>query len=219
MNNFKMGMKLMTYSVGFKRQILLAVFFVLLGAAMEVLTGCSNVLGGFYIAIVGSLPAQMLLLVTVPNVCKSSPKFHQICVQMYSIINFLCELLGFTIVVIIHTIFAYIHPENADANFSIVLILGATVCLTQFISPLMYKHYWVAFFLLMGSIMALFMPLGDYIYGDKSFHLATWIYFVGGYGFVVLGLFAGILVNSLFYKKELDPMTYKSMMKKFDGSM
>lgn len=219
MFNLKKSIKLIGYSVGVKRQIVMVALLLIIGIALEIITGCSNVLGGFYIALVGTVPGQMILLVTVPNAVKASPYYHEITVKMSAILNFIFELIGFTAVVVVHGIYAIIHPERADVALTIVFIVSMVVCLTQIIYPMMYKHYWAAFVVLMVGVMALFAPLGEYIYGYKSFGISYAIYLVGGYALVILGMLGGMLVNHIFYKHELDPMTYKSMMKKFDGSM
>lgn len=219
MFDLKKSIKLIGYSVGVKRQAAMVVILLIIGIIIEIATGCSNVLGGFYIALVGTVPGQMILLVTVPNAVKASPYYHEITVKMSAVLNFLFEMIGFTVVVLIHGIYAIANPERADVALTIVFIVSMVVCVTQIIYPMMYKHYWIAFCVLMAGIMALFAPLAEFIYGDQSFHLPYAIYIVGGYALVILGMLGGMLVNHIFYKHELDPMTYKSMMKKLDGSM
>lgn len=219
MNNLKKSIKLISYSVGVKRQIAMSLVFLAIGIGIEICTGCSNVLGGFYIALIGTVPAQMILLVTVPSAVKASPFYRKITVDMFGFLIFLSELFCFTVVALIHGIYAAITPENADVSYTIVLLVAAVVFLTEAITPLMYKHYWAAFFILLVCVWGLFMPCGAYIYGDKSLHLAVWVYYLAGYVLVLLGMLVGMLVNHVFYKHELDPMTYKSMMKKLDGSL
>ncbi len=218
MCDLKKSLKLVLYSVGVKRQFAMVAIFLLVGIAIEVLTGCSNMIGGFYIALVGTVPGQMLLLATVPNAVKASPYYYKITVKMSAVLNFLFELFCYTIVVIVHSIYAVINPERADVSMTIVFIVGMVVFVTQVLYPMMYKHYWITFFVLMIFIMALFLPLGQYIYGDKSMHFPMPVYVLGGYALVILGMLGSIGVNHIFYKHELDPMTYKSMMKKIDGS-
>lgn len=218
MFDLKKSLKLVSYSVGVKRQMVMVAIFLVVGIAIEVITGCSNVLGGFYIALVGTVPGQMILLVTVPNVVKSSPYYHKITVKMSAVLNFLFELFCYTVVVVIHSIYAVIHPENADVSMTIVFIVGMVVFITQILYPMMYKHYWITFFILMILVMALFAPLGQYIYGEKSMHFPIPVYVLGGYALVIIGMLVSMGVNHIFYKHELDPMTYKSMMKKIDGS-
>lgn len=218
MFDLKKSLKLVSYSTGVKRQMVMLVVFLLVGIGIEVATGCSNVLGGFYIALVGTVPGQMLLLVTVPNVVKSSPYYHEITVKMSAVLNFLLELFCYTVVVLIHSIYAVIHPENADVSMTIVFIVGMVVFVTQILYPMMFKHYWITFFILIILITALFAPLGEYIYGDKSMHFPMPVYVLGGYALVIIGMLGSMGVNHIFYKHELDPMTYKTMMKKIDGS-
>lgn len=219
MNNLKKSLKLITYSVGVKRQLVMSFFFLAIGIGMEVITGCSNVLGGFYIALIGTVPAQMILLVTVPAAVKASPCYRWITVDMFGVLIFLSELFCFTVVALIHGIYAVITPASADVSHTLVLMVAAVVFLTEAITPLMYKHYWAAFFLLLICVWALFVPCNAYIYGDESLHLAVWVYYLAGYVLVLLGMLVGMLVNRIFYKHEMDPMTYKSMMKKLDGSL
>lgn len=218
MNDLKKSLKLITYSVGVKRQFAMVAIFLVVGIIIEIVTKCSNVLGGFYIALVGAVPGQMVLLVTVPNAVKASPYYHKITVQMSAVLNFLFELFCYTIVVVIHGIYAAANPESADVSMDIVFIVGMVVFITQVLYPMMYKHYWITFFVLLIAVMGLFAPLGQFIYGYQSMHLPMPVYVLGGYGLVVLGMLGSMLVNHIFYKHELDPMTYKSMMKKIDGS-
>ncbi len=218
MNDLKKSLKLITYSVGVKRQFAMVAVFLVIGIIIEIVTECSNVLGGFYIALVGSVPGQMILLVTVPNAVKASPYYHKITVKMAAVLNFLFELFCYTIVVVVHSIYAVGNPERADVTLDIVFIVGMVVCVTQILYPMMYKHYWITFFVLLAAVMALFAPLGQFIYGYQSMHLPVPVYVLGGYALVVLGMLGSLLVNHIFYKHELDPMTYKSMMKKIDGS-
>lgn len=216
MNDLKKAVKLMGYSVGVKRQIFMAVIFLVVGIAIEIVTGCSNVLGGFYIALIGTVPSQMMLLVTVPNAVKASPYYRKISIQLFGLMIFLSELICFTVVALIHAVYAWLTPQSADVSNTIVLLVAAVIFLTEFITPFMYKHYWAAFVLLLLCVWGLFFLCNQFIYGDDSLHLAVWIYYVGGYVLVLLGMLAGMGVNHIFYRQELDPMTYKSMMKKLD---
>ncbi|MGN0426545.1 MAG: hypothetical protein ACI4F0_01975 [Agathobacter sp.] len=218
MNDLKKSLKLITYSVGVKRQFAMVAVFLVIGIIIEIVTKCSNTLGGFYIALVGAVPGQMLLLVTVPNAVKASPCYHKITVQMFAVLNFLFELFCYTIVVVIHGIYAAVNPERADVSMNMVFIVGMVVFIAQVLYPMMYKHYWITFFVLLAAVMALFAPLGPFIYGYQSMHFPIPVYVLGGYALVVLGMLGSMLVNHIFYKHELDPMTYKSMMKKIDGS-
>ena len=219
MNDLKKCFKLLPYAVGFKRQIVFAVIMVLIGVLLEVVNGCSNGVGGFYIALVGSIPSQLLLMVTVPTVVKASPLCRRISVEFYALLNFLCELICYTIVVVVHLIYAAVNPERSDISMSLVLLVAVVVLISEIIMPVMYKHYWASFAVLMITVCGLFGVLARYIYGDDSFHFGMPVYLIGGYALVILGLLGSIAVNRLFYKHELHPMCYRNMMKKLDGSI
>lgn len=217
MNNLKKCFKLLPYSTGIKKQLFFCGLLILVGVGIEIISGCANVIGGFYIALMGAMPAQALVLVTVPEVVKASPLYRSIAVEFYAILNFVCEIVCFSVVMIIHVIYALVNPEKLDVSLSLVFLVAIVVLVAEIIMPVMYKKYWVGFVVLMICIMGLFMSLDRYIYGSASFHFPIPVYLIVSYLLVVLGLFGGIGVNKLLYKQELDPMCYKNMMKKVDG--
>lgn len=217
MNHFKKAFKLLPYSAGIKKQLVISAILILIGIAVEILSGCGNVIGGFYIALMGAMPAQALVLVTVPAAVKSSPLYRSIAVEFYALINFVFELVCFSVVVAVHLIYGLLHQERMDVSMSLVLLVAVVVLIAELSMPLMYKHYWAGFVLMMVCVMALFSTLIQYIYGNESFHLPFPVYLIAGYLLVVLGLFFGIGINRLCYRHELDPMCYKNMVKKLDG--
>ncbi len=219
MNNIKKCVQLLPYSVGIKRQLGFGVLLIAIGVVTEIVSGCSNVVGAFYIALVGSLPGQAIILTTVPAVVKASPLHRCIAVQFQAIANFTCEMVCFTIVVIIHAIYAAINPDMMDVSMSIVFVTSIVVLIAEIAIPLMYKHYWLGFVLMMGCVMGVFIPLADFIYGDASFHFPIAVYLIASYLIVVVGMLVGIGVSRLLYKRELDTMCYKNMLKKTGGEL
>ena len=214
LKDIKLGFKLLRYGYKLKLNVIMLVFFAIIGIASDIISKGTSIIGGIYFMMCGMFTFQLIMSMDVSELIQSTSlkKKLQIPVMSSTIIN----LVVFTFLVIERVIL--IQNSVADKKQLIFTLFTIdVVLLTVYLyTSICYKYFVLGFIVFMVLFMGVFTVLSGVAFVPVSnvvFKLGLPVVALLGY----IAIFAGgafeILIGELLYKKPLSEFAFRGFFR------
>jgi len=216
LKDIKLGMKLLRYSYGFKTNIALIVFFLIIGGLMMALPKVSAfIFGGTYVYISFVMFIQMsymLLSVQMVSVAPHRKLFEQTFPDAIMLIS---TMLWYLVLTILVAVCISLRPHlRAEYTVSLVVVaLGMAVMLIYF--GVCYKFFLPASILFSFTFMYMLMYGREVvtIYLLKYVGVNLFANFVIGLVILLVACLLSMLLRKLFYKRAMSKMAMGAIVR------
>ena len=211
----KNAYKIIQYGLSVKKQLGFAIMFAAIGIALELVTKGTQPVGAFYIVLSGLFIYQMIISSGVSTLIQSSPykKKIQCTYPLLAVIPW--TYITFTIIVIIHGIFAKgTDPETGSQYGANILLIGFLLFITMAYFGICYKYFILSTVLMCFSIT--FPMTAINIISHK--HIALFSNYAAcaaiAYVLLTLGSILSWVLTRLLYKKDLSRLAFRGVLGK-----
>lgn len=216
LKNLKMGLSLLKYGFNIKQNIVMCSIFFVLGIIIEVFSKGTNVLGAFYIVLVGMFVLQMILSMNMSSLVASSSLQKSLQTTIPAITNFIVDLVFLTIVLVIKFIFIKTGMVTETDVIMTLTHFALLVLATFLYCGVCYK------FFLAASIGFIAFVLGENIifvelsmneaFVEVFSHISFYAAAAACYGIVVVGALIQFALAKLLYKHPFSRYAFKSIL-------
>lgn len=218
LKNLKLGLTLVKYGFNIKQNILMCALFFVIGVILEIFTKGTNVIGVFYIVLIGMFALQMIISMGLSSLVASSPLQRPLQTTIPAITNLVIELAFFTIVLVAKFFFVKTGAATEDAMVDTLINFAMLVLFMFIYCGFCYKYFLAATIVFFIAVMA-----GNLGLTYSQFHSGAyeWIHSIGFmgaaglcYATIILGCLAQIGLAKLFYKADFSKYAFKSVLQK-----
>lgn len=218
-NQIRLGIKLLKYGLNAKLQLGCAALVLVLGLALELISGGHNlsVVGGFYIVLSGTFLAQVIISLDVSKMVQTSSYKRKIQTSMPVLVNTSIQLASYTVVVLLRLYrLSQIPADDIEGRIAVGTNLAGIICLIFIFS--VYLGFCYKFFLISVVIVVLIavplmvgLQVGACQIG-RTIPMAAIV--VSGYILIPAGQLLAYLFSRLVYKRELSLYAFGSAMRR-----
>lgn len=216
MKDIKTSLKLLTYGLQFKTMVFMFVVFFSLGIMFEFISDTMGNLSGVYLVLNGSYMFQLIMTSTVSNYICSSQIKRKLQTSMPSLLSVILTLICYTIFVAIRVTRFAVTGADAEVvrlGFEGFVTVGLLALCLAIYNAFAYKFFGKSVVVMLVIMLPLvILSMRGTSLGIIPAFSNNWIYAILGYVLIVLGGFLSYGFSVLFYKKELDPRTYRSAL-------
>lgn len=229
LKEIKLGFQLIQYGFQMKANVIMVLFFLMIGIVMEFAFDGITIHGGMLILICGIVPMQMICSIGVSDIGKISPKRKRMETRIGTFCTTILTLAAYLILVMVKGFLYFNNPDQAGFISNQLLLTAITGAIFLIYSGLVYKHFVISMIVLivammvMGVYNSLSMLVLNY---DEEIMEITMAAQEGVYALpyaisAVLGaviiLLGGVicwLLTKVFYRHEMSKMAFGAALKK-----
>ena len=211
----KNAYKLVQYGLSIKKQLGFAAMFALIGIALEIATKGSQYIGAFYIVLSGLFIYQMIISSDVSTLVQSSPykKKIQCTYPLIAVIPW--TYIAFSIVVIIHWVFAKSADAETYRQYSMnIFLIGFLLFITMSYFGISYKFFILSTILMCFGIGVVCSAMNILEHRNFTLFDSYSSCVVIAYILLTAGSILSGVLSRLFYKKDLSKMAFKGVLGK-----
>ena len=213
-NDLKLGIKLLKYSAQLKTSILMAVLFFLFGVLSTIFLDSPVSYGGLLIMVNAIWPVQLLYSINASTQVQSSSSKKKLQTSVPAMIYTGCELILYTIFIVLHLVLSHFHPEHTELLVNTILFTGIAAFLLALYTGTAYKYFFLSIALFFITYLV-FTMFGNYFtYNEFNIPLSLPVTILIGYVLVILGGLLQYLLYLLFYKHNLSKYAQCNTMRK-----
>lgn len=215
--DFKLGLKLLKYGFKVKQQCFFLVAILTAGIIVEIVTKGTNMIGGFYILLIGMFAQQMIISLNVSSLIQSSKIKRATQTTMPVIVSFILYFALMIFLSIEKTIMVNMYPETAIELKTTFVTVAIIFFFTLIYSGFAYKFYVFSMVFLMTVVLGVTTALTVFSgIGAMDFIADIKMPVLIAFAFVLLFIGIGIqyALSVLTYKREISPLVFKGMMKR-----
>lgn len=219
--NFVLGVKLLKYGFKVKQNMLFMAAILVIGIAVEFVTEGTNIIGGFYILIVGMFMQQLIMSLNLSSLIQTSKIKKATQTSLPTIVSFILYLVMLTIISVEKYIFVMKRPDIA---FDLKLTYLTVVVLFFFsliYCGFSYKYYVssILCFFIVVMVAVSISTMSSYsedFFLNPVLNMSMGAIIAIGYVLFVAGILLQYAFSILTYKKEISPIAFKAMMKRMN---
>lgn len=218
LTKINLGLKLAKYGFNIKQNIVCAIIFATIGAIVEIASKGTNVIGAFYLVLIGMFIFQMITSMGLSNLVASSKLQKSLQTSIPVFTNLVVMLLLLTVTLIIKFFIIKAYPEltvemyEAMGQFAIMSFLMFLFC------GACYKLYLVATIVFVVLVMFGTSGYSMLIYKTQLSSFFESIGFGGMccicYATFIFSALCQYLILLALYKKPLSKSAFKSALQK-----
>lgn len=213
LNEIKLGFTLLKYGYKIKQNIVMIVIFLLIGLATEIGSKGSNMIGAFYLMLVGIFGYQMIISMDLTGFVQSSYMKKAIQTKVPVAASFVINVVMYTIIVLEKWFFFRGDEELFTANKCILMVVGALLFVEFIYMGICYKYY--ALGTILFCMCAGFVGGANVIIAERFMpeiqNTPYSVFVIGGYAVIILGTFIQYGLSVLLYKKDLSKFAFRGI--------
>ena len=214
LKDIKLGFKLLRYGYKLKLNVIMLVFFAIIGIASDIISKGTSIIGGIYFMMCGMFTFQLIMSMDVSELIQSTSLKKKLQIYIPVMSSTVINLVVFTFLVIERVIL--IQNSVADKKQLIFTLFTIDVVLLTVYTSICYKYFVLGFIVFMVLFMAVFTVLSGAAFVPVSnavFKLGLPVVALLGY----IAIFAGgafeILIGELLYKKPLSEFAFRGFFR------
>ena len=223
--DLKLGIKLLKYSLQFKMSVIVACIFIAIGLIYDMaLVPISGTAISTYYLFGMVFGAQMISSLNASSMVQSSPCKKRLQTRIMTAICVCMEIIPITVMLAIKAVQYYYKEDMRVYVINSILIVSAAVLLLNLYMVMATKFYWSStiVFLVVVIFYAVFFIRGQYyrvaLHDVKMETIFSQLPFWGAvfilYGAVVLGGVLIYVLSNLLYKREYSKMMFKTALER-----
>lgn len=221
-NDIKLGIKIMRYGHGLVLNIILGVWFLVIGIAVIILSMSGHYInwsGGCFAIAAALMPMQIIFSLNTSNMVLSSPVRKKMQTVVPTTITCISTLVMYIVVDLLFLIMVYINPDRISMACSLVALQIVFAVFFMIYIPICYKYMVAAIIIgiiiwvcVINSIMLIpdVNTLSFFNKGISSFLIISAL----GLPSIVAGGFLQYLLSLLFYKAPVSKYSQNVYLRK-----
>ena len=207
LKDIKLGFKLLRYGYKLKLNVIMFVFFAVIGIASDIMSKGTSIIGGVYFMMCGMFTFQLIMSMDV------SEKLQiYIPVMSSTVIN----LVVFTFLVIERVILIQNSVADKKQLIFTLFTLDVELLTVYLYTSICYKYYVLGFIVFMVLFMGVFTVFSGAAFVPVSnavFKLGLPVVALLGYIAILAGGAFEILIGELLYKKPLSEFAFRGFFR------
>ena len=219
-NDWKLGMRRLRHAYGVKLNCITAGLLLLLEVPAVILgrVDGNGFLACYILLVMGMLPVQMLLSLSVSSMVQTSPMKKKLQTKIPALVNLTVMWAVYLAGTLLSCIMIWGKPENRGEMYGNLLLLALSLAMVMVYMGAAYKHFILASVCLIpvlctaiaggltGGIRGFLMGMGKGI--------PLWQTALLGLAIVAAGAAAEYLLSLLFYKAPMDRMAQSGRLRR-----
>lgn len=220
----KMGFKLIRYAYKLEMNIIIGVFMLVGGAALDLCTHGTVFLGVFLISCFSMFPVQFLYNVCMANAAGASPWRKRMQTTMPALLAFAINVIEFTILIVIKMVEIYLFPQDTSVILGCLVMVAVLQILLGIYNGLCYKYFAISMIVMYIVIFGCSFLGGYTMVSEESMSVSINMSvsvlcsppgaIVVTYGSLVVAAILQYVVSLAVYKKPLSKWAQGAAMRK-----
>ncbi|MCR5144979.1 MAG: hypothetical protein K6B67_06700 [Lachnospiraceae bacterium] len=213
LKDLKLGFKLLRYGYKIKMNIVIVAIFLAIAIIVEYTSQGENVIGGFYLMLIGMFVYQMVISTDISAFVASSPMQRKLQVNIPVITSTAAYLLLYTVLLIERVFMIKAFPEREYELINSLIMILIMLFVANIYCAICFKYYAIGFILLF--VFSFFVGFTFGVNGIDMFMVNLPLSIVGiiGYGVIFAGAGVQYAIGSLLYRKPLSEFAFRGIFK------
>lgn len=215
--DLKLGIKLLKYSLQFKMSVVVACIFIAIGLIYDMaLVSISGTAISTYYLFGMVFGAQMISSLNASSMVQSSPCKKRLQTRIMTAICVCMEIIPITVMLVIKAVQYYYKEDMRVHVINSILIVSAAVLLLNLYMVMATKFYWSSsiVFLVVVIFYVIFFMRWQYRVALHDVKMETVFLQLPFWGAVVLGGVLIYVLSNLLYKREYSKMMFKTALER-----
>ncbi len=216
LKEIKIGFTMLKYSYQLKYNLIVCAIILIVGFVVEYVTKGTNVIGAFYMTLLGMYSYQFIVSMTLSEFIQTTPYKYKLQVTIPSLCSFVIYMITYTLVIIEKHFMMAANPNRYEDYVMGICMLIAFLGCSFIFTAIMYKYFYAGMILFIVLIMFFSSTFTYFWYGPFGDSLcefgATKLLLVG-YLVIMLGCLCQYLVSKALYRVPLSERAFKNMFK------
>ena len=212
LKDIKLGFKLLRYGYKLKLNVIMLVFFAVIGIASDIMSKGTTIIGGIYFMMSGMFTFQLIMSMDVSELIQSTSLKKKLQIYIPVMSSTVINLVIFTFLVVERVILIQYGVADKTQLFT----LDVALLIVYLYTSICYKYFVLGFIVFMVLFMGVFTVLSGAAFVPVSnavFKLGLPVVALLGYIAIFAGGALEILIGELLYKKPLSEFAFRGFFR------
>ena len=216
LKDIKLGFKLLRYGYKLKLNVIMFVFFAVIGIASDIMSKGTSIIGGVYFMMCGMFTFQLIMSMDVSELIQSTSLKKKLQIYIPVMSRTVINLVVFTFLVIERVILIQNSVADKKQLIFTLFTLDVELLTVYLYTSICYKYYVLGFIVFMVLFMGVFTVFSGAAFVPVSnavFKLGLPVVALLGYIAILAGGAFEILIGELLYKKPLSEFAFRGFFR------
>ena len=216
LKDIKLGFKLLRYGYKLKLNVIMFVFFAVIGIASDIMSKGTSIIGGVYFMMCGMFTFQLIMSMDVSELIQSTSLKKKLQIYIPVMSSTVINLVVFTFLVIERVILIQNSVADKKQLIFTLFTLDVELLTVYLYTSICYKYYVLGFIVFMVLFMGVFTVFSGAAFVPVSnavFKLGLPVVALLGYIAIFAGGALEILIGELLYKKPLSEFAFRGFFR------
>lgn len=216
LKEIKIGFTMLNYSYQLKYNLIVCAIILIVGFVVEYVTKGTNVIGAFYMTLLGMYSYQFIVSMTLSEFIQTTPYKYKLQVTIPSLCSFVIYMITYTLVIIEKHFMMAANPNRYEDYVMGICMLIVFLGCSFIFTAVMYKYFYAGMILFIVMIMFFSSGFSFFWYTGLSevmCKIGATNLLIAGYFVVMLGCLCQYFVSKALYRVSLSERAFKNMFK------
>ena len=216
LKDIKLGFKLLRYGYKLKLNVIMLVFFAVIGIASDIMSKGTTIIGGIYFMMSGMFTFQLIMSMDVSELIQSTSLKKKLQIYIPVMSSTVINLVIFTFLVVERVILIQYGVADKTQLIYTLFTLDVALFIVYLYTSICYKYFVLGFIVFMVLFMGVFTVFSGAAFVPVSnavFKLGLPVVALLGYIAIFAGGALEILIGELLYKKPLSEFAFRGFFR------